>query len=861
MSSLPTPPGDPGELASVVSDVKRLEDQWQFHGDVGLEKFWQECRSASKGRACDPMVHLGALIKADMRCRFERGQQPEVTEYLDRFPGLDAADSRVISLIYEEYCLLKEGGEDPDVDDFRRRYPRWSDSFASQLRYHRIFSQAGMLKTSEPKYPKPGDHFDDVFRLDALIGKGGSSRVYLASDLSLGGKRVVLKVSRDNGQEPKTQGILDHPHIVPVNSVVYESADGLRGLAMPYRPGLPLDDLLRRLRSRGRPARALTFWEALVEGLPADLPSLGEEERGKLRRQGPVAEGWRGFPIDGTFAEGAAWLAMILARALHYAHEMKTYHRDVKPGNVLVTLQHGPQLLDFNLADSPYVADHAEYAMLGGTLPYMAPEQIRAFLNPQHWDQVGARSDIYSLGLVLREVLTGLAPKLPNEKVPLAKAMNDLLEHRHLLDSGVRRANPDVPHGLQAIVAKCLEFELDDRYPDALALADDLEAFLDRRPLRGAVNPSRRERLQNWASRNRTKIAINGVYLSILSGLGIAAAAAWLKPDPSTLPQFTRAVRNIHAGRADDAVEPLRALVREYPLSSKPRAYLGLAQALSTRLTENDAQVSLREFFAMPDADQILRELAREDPALPDRLTVFANQQIEHLNIDKMRRYDEKSAAAKAALMAVDREVEKRYYQVLRRILNVALEARPDSTTIPPMMAAAEEALGDYQAALDRVERLIERMRGRLERSQRDDFIRLISQRARVAWRLAQGHYGRGDRASLDRGIALIQRSLDDMKSCEAEIFEVTNTEDDPHARATLVYSHYWLQTECWLTLADIQERAGARPESASSRQKARTSYNRLRGFVAQGSLKVTPELNEMGERVRKGMIAARGGS
>ena len=72
--------------------------------------------------------------------------------------------------------------------------------------------------------------------------------------------------------------------------------------------------------------------------------------------------------------------------------------------------------------------------MLGGTLPYMAPEQIEAFLNPDLWGKVGARADIYSLGLVLRELLTGQAPDLPDEKLPPARAMRDLLDRRARLD-------------------------------------------------------------------------------------------------------------------------------------------------------------------------------------------------------------------------------------------------------------------------------------------------------------------------------------------------------------------------------------------------------------------------------------------
>ena len=140
--------------------------------------------------------------------------------------------------------------------------------------------------------------------------------------------------------------------------------------------------------------------------------------------------------------------------------------------------------------------------MLGGTLPYMAPEQIEAFLNPDLWGTVGARADIYSLGLVLRELLTGQAPDVPDDKLPPARAMRELLDRRAIMPTDVRSQNPEIPHALEAIVQRCLMFDPEKRYPDSQALADDLECFLSRKPLRHAVNPSRRERVENWVARN-----------------------------------------------------------------------------------------------------------------------------------------------------------------------------------------------------------------------------------------------------------------------------------------------------------------------------------------------------------------------
>ena len=256
----------------VDRDVKLLEEQWQRDGEVSLERFWHHCRVRAgqdpDGRARD----LSALIKADLRCRFERGQTAEISDYLGCFPALRGDDSRIISLIYEEFCLREERGDSVDVEAFCDRYPDWRDSLVSQLQYHRLFSKAaGLTRATPPRYPEVGTHFEE-FELNSLIGKGGSSRVFLARDLSLGGKRVVLKVSLDRGQEPKTQGALDHPHIVPVNSVAFQPDGDLRGLSMPYRPGLPLDDILKRVRPASQPRLARALWDQLVAAKAPGLP-------------------------------------------------------------------------------------------------------------------------------------------------------------------------------------------------------------------------------------------------------------------------------------------------------------------------------------------------------------------------------------------------------------------------------------------------------------------------------------------------------------------------------------------------------------------------------------------------------------
>jgi len=270
-----------GGLDRVDRFVHLLEDEWQRCGKVQLERFWkQECGQSIT--SADALGLLAELVKVDLRCRFERGETPTAAAYFELFPELRAAHSNVLSLVYEEYCLHEERGAEPDVESFCNRYPEWKSSLVSQLRYHHNLSQLAGGKPSLPPFPAVGDDFLE-FRLKAPLGKGGVSRVYLARDLSLGGKQVVLKVTLDRGQEPKVHGPLDHPHIVPVNSVVYEPKDNLRGLSMPYRPGLALDQLIKITKSGAQPKKAIALWKSLVAGtrdsnLRLDL-AVGETEQ------------------------------------------------------------------------------------------------------------------------------------------------------------------------------------------------------------------------------------------------------------------------------------------------------------------------------------------------------------------------------------------------------------------------------------------------------------------------------------------------------------------------------------------------------------------------------------------------------
>lgn len=477
-----------------------------------LSRLWRQVRGVrasdrSTGPGGEPSaVGLAELVREDLRRRYARGETPAVGEYLDRYPILRADRQRVLSLVYEEFCLREERGEALDPDSFCARYASWQDSLRSQLRYHRELSLAVSSPVSPPPpalFPEPGGRFLR-YELDSELGRGGSGRVFLARDGSLGGRRVALKLTLDRSDEASLLGRLDHPQIMPISLVEDDPTTKLRAMCMPYLPGRTLVEVIQRVHALGRPRRADVLCQALAgvePGADASGPS------------------WPDFPRRGRFADGAAWLAGKLAQALAYSHQQGVSHRDIKPANILLTLRSGPMLLDFNLAHAPCGGASASRAATGGTLPYMAPEHLGAFLDPELWPQVGPAADLYSLGLVLRELLTGRRPDVPDSALPTPRMIAELRGAREAAPPpSIHRENPEVPHALAAIITRCLAPRPQDRYPDAAALADDLKRYLDRRPLLFTVNPCLWERTRNWFWRWRLPLVL-------LLGLGLAGTA------------------------------------------------------------------------------------------------------------------------------------------------------------------------------------------------------------------------------------------------------------------------------------------------------------------------------------------------
>jgi serine/threonine protein kinase len=164
-------------------------------------------------------------------------------------------------------------------------------------------------------------------------------------------------------------------------------------------------------------------------------------------------------------------------------------HRDLKPANVLLTDDGRPMLLDFNLSDSPR-PNGAAGARMGGTPPYMAPEHLEAFLGKSRG--VDARSDLYSLGVILYELLTARSP-FPKRVGPAYEAVPLMAADRREAPR-LRPWNRNVSPAVESIVRRCLDPDPAKRYQSAHELLEDLERHGADRPLRHAPEPSLAER-------------------------------------------------------------------------------------------------------------------------------------------------------------------------------------------------------------------------------------------------------------------------------------------------------------------------------------------------------------------------------
>jgi serine/threonine protein kinase len=371
-------------------------------------------------------------------------------------------------------------------------------------------------------FPKVGQRFLG-FDLIGELGSGTFGRVYLAKQPAIGDRLVALKVASDIGGECHALAQLRHTNIVPVYSVHDDPLQpNWKALCMPFLGGTTLQSILGELQSNGTPHRGSAMaasWrklkttvrnhveETLIKpafrGAPPSSIEKAPTKKSRLTRALTTFE-----RIEAeSFVDAVLEIAAALADGLAHAHDQGILHRDLKPANVIITDDGEPMLVDFNLSEDVKQRSESLWSMAGGTLPYMSPEQIDEYLRrPAEVDQ---RSDLYSLGVIIHELLTG---KLPFPSLPTGvNAWDEARAARKQPAPSARALNGAVNRRVEVILHKCLAGDPAERYQTARSLHEDLKHCLAGRPLVHARDPYLHERVGQWAERNATKLFAGGL--------------------------------------------------------------------------------------------------------------------------------------------------------------------------------------------------------------------------------------------------------------------------------------------------------------------------------------------------------------
>ncbi len=371
---------------------------------------------------------------------FIAGVRPRIEPYLERG---NAAQALLVELIAIEVHYRRGLGETPKLSEYQERFP---DLPCAEI--ESCFTQIAEASTGSPQRTRAysqtlpcagaagwtiGEntlHYFGDYELLEVIARGGMGVVYKARQLSLN-RIVALKMilsgefasQREINRfysEARAAALLDHPGIVPIYEV--GEYDGKHFFSMTY-----------------------------VEG-----KSLADQIREK--------------PLE---PREAAQLIRTVSQAVHYAHLHGVIHRDLKPSNILLDMRGRPRVTDFGLAKR--VTEEIGLTVSGdiiGTPSYMPPEQASGQI-----DTVGPISDVYSLGAILYSLMTG---RPPFQAASGIDTMRQVVEREPVPP---RQLNAAIPRDLDTIVLKCLEKSLARRYGSAQELAEELERFVDGKPI------------------------------------------------------------------------------------------------------------------------------------------------------------------------------------------------------------------------------------------------------------------------------------------------------------------------------------------------------------------------------------------
>ena len=474
----------------------------------------------------------------------------------------------LLDMLAHEFAKRLRDGERPGLTEYADRHPELAaeirDLFPALEMMEQYGSVAGPATGPHPQTATADGTMPrqlGEYRILREVARGGMGIVYEAVQESLG-RHVALKVLPFQSladanhlerfrREAQAAAKLHHTNIVPVFGV--GEHDGIHYFAMQLIHGQPLSSVLHELECRRRsgspqfgeptktpfsdpaatrhPELTVALAASLVTGkfsgtenAPDDAAEGELEHAAKLAA--PSSDGSHGAhsvtsgdrsglgeQSDANYFRSVAGLGVQVAEALAYAHQQGIVHRDIKPSNLLLDTHGTVWVTDFGLAKSEGTGELTNPGDLLGTMRYMAPERFQG--------QADMRSDVFSLGLTLYEMVT-LRPAF-------SAALGAPLIERMLYAEPPRPRQLDgrVPRDLETIILKAIAKEPNRRYQTAADLAADLQLFLADRPIR-ARESTAVERFGRWCRRNPSLAGSNIAAGALTTMLAIGATvAAW----------------------------------------------------------------------------------------------------------------------------------------------------------------------------------------------------------------------------------------------------------------------------------------------------------------------------------------------
>ncbi len=537
--------------------------------------------------------NIAELVRVDIDRRYAAGLDVDLGDYLAKFPVL-TVDSRITQAIaFEDFRSRRSRGLSlspkrwsgiPGIEQ-----AAWFVSISGSLcgapsRTNRSSVESSSFtdiakRCNDPSVlvqsnwtgnrgPSVGEQFGE-FQLLAILGTGAFSTVFLATQPGLASRYVALKVVRRLLDEPTHLARLQHTGIVPLYSL--HRIGDYSALCMPYFGSATLADWLGNRESLVRDGQSLvgTVQSAQMRITQIhhldDDASQASEDLGQDLERIRVWNAAGAQPLDKLRTldskKFVLWFAQRLAAALAHAHERGVIHGDLKPANVLLRNDGEPALIDFNLSKS---FQRAADTWAGGTLPYMAPEQLQVLLGQT--TQIDASADVYALGIMLFELLEG-QPPFPR---PLSQAASDLkiaLDNRGQLAPMKSNA---ATYGMKAIICKCLSPRPGDRYGSGMQLLEDIELEIANQPLVHAKEQlfgSRLPKLIRRYPRLFSTGPVALVSLLALAFLGTLAFIGWHRSQvlaaESRVDRFQTASRLLLAEMIEPAPGQVERLISE----------------------------------------------------------------------------------------------------------------------------------------------------------------------------------------------------------------------------------------------------------------------------------------------------------